>query len=75
MDKILTIIEVLKNLGYTPEVKQVRCYYFISFLCFGYSAFPKSHKDVIRTLAGDRLVEFYYRGCNTQYICLRGDSK
>jgi len=68
---INTLMQILKNLGYKPEVKKIRAYYDISFLSFGFDAFPEAHKNVVRTLAGSRLMEFDYFGCNTQHILIR----
>jgi hypothetical protein len=65
------IINVLKNLGYEPEVKMTaHDNYDIYFTSFGGDAFPKQHKDVIRTLAGSKLMEFDYEGCNRQHILI-----
>ena len=72
MDSITRLIfEMLGYLGYNPEMNTDKGYYDIFFTSFGFEAFPESHKNIIRTTAMNRLMEFYYEGCNTQHILIR----
>jgi len=65
-----TTMGILKSLNYNPTATKKGNFNNISFTCFGFNSFPTEHKNVVRTVAGDQLSEFYYE-MNTQHIILK----
>lgn len=67
------VINELTILGYTPFIND----YFnnknvidVYFKTSGCDSFKNSHKDIIRKICGNKLLEFYY-SCNNQHIYIR----
>lgn len=66
MNTIKQLIEVLEALGYRPihneEKKDVY------FRANGFDSFNDRYKSIVRVILGERLLEFYYGGIDTQHI-------
>ena len=46
--------------GYNPIVKEHTRYYDVQFKSIGFENFKEDHKQKIRDIAGNKLMEFYY---------------
>lgn len=68
------VVDKLKTFGYKPNKKEFDTYFDVYFLSFGFDNFKNEHVDAIRTICGDKLMEFYY-GANTQHIYIRKDMR
>lgn len=69
MEKLKIVINVLKSMGYSPELNTEKRN--INFRSPGFDNFNNKQTAIIRAILGPNLNEFFY-GHDTQYIYYKG---
>ena len=71
MEKVNIAVNVLNTLEYNAQLDENKNR--IYFISHGFNSFNQKHKEIIRNILGDLLLEFYYES-DTQYIYYKNEN-